>query len=315
MSVNEITEMKMVLIRHQGCVNRVRWTDDGRFCMTAGEDRSVYLWNPFKPEPASVTQKDALLIKEYPFIHSYRVTDVIIRSDNSQFASCGGDKFVLTSDVTTGRSIARHGNHEHRINSIAYNHDCSVIGSASYDKTVKLWDTKSQNRDPIQTLQDATDNVSCVCFRGDYILTSSSDGCARIYDMRMGQLSCDAFHSPLTSISPSNDNMCYLVSKLGSQLHLVESSNGRLLKSYSHHVHNQYSINSSLSTDDSKVMTCSEDGLVVVWNITDSVSPVAIVRRPSSSCCSISLSIRPSSSSSCDVLIGYSDGMVAYWCL
>lgn len=84
------------LASHTESINTVKFTKDGSFCMTASNDRSVKLWNPHRDDPHSTVQannkKSALLIQTYAGSHGYEVKDIAIATDNSKFASVGGDK-------------------------------------------------------------------------------------------------------------------------------------------------------------------------------------------------------------------------------
>jgi mitogen-activated protein kinase organizer 1 len=50
---------------------------------------------------------------------------------------------------------------------------------------------RSQNRTPIQILDDAKDAIQTLHIRGPRIITGSVDGHVRTYDLRMGQLRAD----------------------------------------------------------------------------------------------------------------------------
>lgn len=70
----------------------------------------------------------------------------------------------------------------------------SVVYAGAFDATVKLWDLKSQQSRPIQTLDEAKDSVTCMLIASDtYIMTGSVDGHVRTYDLRAGQLTSDFF--------------------------------------------------------------------------------------------------------------------------
>lgn len=67
---------------HNGRVTAVRYTsrfdcesfdcvEDGNYCMSCGQDRSLCLWNPERDD-----MKDGFLIKRYKGPHSYCVNDV-----------------------------------------------------------------------------------------------------------------------------------------------------------------------------------------------------------------------------------------------
>lgn len=62
-----------------------------------------------------------------------------------------------------------------------------------FDAQVRIWDIKSQQRHPIQILDQAKDSITSIVVRGSEILTGSVDGYVRAYDIRMGQLAQDYF--------------------------------------------------------------------------------------------------------------------------
>lgn len=49
--------------------------EDGNYCMTCGQDRSICLWNPDRDD-----MKDGFLIKRYKGPHSYVVNDICMYS-------------------------------------------------------------------------------------------------------------------------------------------------------------------------------------------------------------------------------------------
>ena len=84
-----------------------------------------------------------------------------------------------------------------------------MFAAGSYDATVRLWDlrcvsatsycrqppteffNRSQNRQPIQVLEEARDAVQALHITHGTIMTGSVDGYVRTYDLRMGQLRTD----------------------------------------------------------------------------------------------------------------------------
>lgn len=84
MSEDSILPKKVVrcLKGHSGRITAVRFTstdrsilvtriEDGSYCMSCGQDRSICLWNPFRDD-----MKDGFLIKRYKGPHSNSVNDV-----------------------------------------------------------------------------------------------------------------------------------------------------------------------------------------------------------------------------------------------
>ncbi|KAI9591113.1 WD40-repeat-containing domain protein [Syncephalis fuscata] len=226
---------------HRGPVNVARYTVDGAYCLTGGQDKDVRLWNP-------ATGKS---IQKYS-AHGWEVFDVCSSFDNSRFASCGGDRTVFLWDVATGQVTRRCSGHLQRVNCVGFNADASVLFSGSYDATVRAWDLRAASRIPIQVLKDAKDSVASLVVSSHEILTGSIDGKVRSYDLRMGQLSTDEIGHPVTSVNFTSDGNCILVSTLDARIR---------------HQHKEYRLRSCLTPMDTHVVSGSEDGSIVYWDL------------------------------------------------
>ena len=218
------------LCGHSASINSVRFNADGNYCMTCSDDRTLRLWNPHKTIPGQTSE--ALLIKTYSGVHGYSVSDVAISRDNCKFASCGADRICFYWDVGTGRVIRRLQGHVHRINAVNMNTDSTVLLSASYDQTVRLWDLRSNSYDPIQILDDFKDSVTSVQTTSYEIICGCVDGKIRVFDLRAGRMHADDCVEPVTYCALTNDSKCVLSTCLGGVLRMTELSSGRLLQIY-----------------------------------------------------------------------------------
>ncbi len=72
---------------------------------------------------------------------------------------------------------------------------------------------------------------------------------------------------PITHVAVSNDGKCILASCLDSKVRLLETDTGELLNTYSGHHAASMRAEGRLSHDDACVLSTSEDGRVVVWDI------------------------------------------------
>ena len=132
---SELPVLKILVVDcKQGAVRAVRYSVDGNYCMTAGQDKSVKLWNPNKGRP----------LKTYSG-HGYEVLDVKGSCDNSQIVSCSMDKTIMLWDVSSGNWTRKWRGHQAAVNCVAFNEDSSVVISGSVDTTVKIWDTRSRS--------------------------------------------------------------------------------------------------------------------------------------------------------------------------
>lgn len=186
---------------------------DGRYCITGGNDRTVRLWNPTRKDPAykpptatepntisaqdyyrkhygqsqSNTQKElpsALPMQTYTEGHMHPVHSVSVNSSSTTLLSCS-DKTLVCTDLVTAQVKQKWWGHVARIEYVT----ClaggdgadDVYASASYDATVRLWDSRSKSKDALMILEDAKDAVTCVSsVAGEaQIVTSSVDGKVR----------------------------------------------------------------------------------------------------------------------------------------
>ena len=111
------SECKELVKVHTGPIYTVKWNNQGEYCMTGSEDRSVSLYNPSKN----------LMVKNYKNIHNYDVYSIDINKDNSKFITGGGDKNVVLTDVIEAKYIRKYTGHTARINSVCFNQDNNVI--------------------------------------------------------------------------------------------------------------------------------------------------------------------------------------------
>ena len=95
-----------------------------------------------------------------------------------------------------------------------------------------VWDTKSNSPKPIQVFSEAKDTISCISIQGHEIISGSTDGRVRRYDLRTGQVTTDVLGYPVTSISRTKDGQALLVTLLASRSVLLDLSTGVVLKTY-----------------------------------------------------------------------------------
>lgn len=304
------TACKRTMRGHKGPVYAARFSSDGNYCMSCGRDRTIRLWNPHKGSPeASHTQSsrphsdDALLVNTYDGVHGYEVTDLCIAMDNGKFASCGGDKCAFVWDVASGRVVQRLGGHTERLNAVAFNPEASVLITGCYDRMLRLWDLRAPPREPLQALRGFGDSVTSIALPSlasgnacDEIVTGCVDGVVRTYDLRRGLVLADDFAAPVTCVSLSRDRKCILagclpgsasvVSSAGASLQLVEKSSGARLAAYQGHKHEHYALGSCLTRDDAHVVSGSEDGRALLWELV-AQRVVATLRGHSAAVCCV----------------------------
>ncbi len=141
----------------------------------------------------------ALPIQTYTDGHVHPIY-AITTDRTSTILLSASDRTLLVSDLITAQSKRKYWGHTARIEYVTClgggnsNSGGGVVGeeiyaSASYDSTVRLWDSRSRSNDPLMILADAQDAVTSVIQGSEsQIVTSSVDGRIRTYDLRMTRL-------------------------------------------------------------------------------------------------------------------------------
>ena len=296
---------------HDGPVQSIIFTPDGKWALTGGLDRTVKLWNPFRVDPLFLStnstnnrtcsakkrpeQEEEMSFQNLPpalNIQTYSqgmthdinalccVTKSLSSSSSPETLLVASNKTLVVTDLVTNQMKRRIQNyHTGRINAVAAAHSGEAYVTASYDATVAIWDGRSRDTKPIQVLKDAKDSVTNVHVvqngseRGSHsnvsiIRTASVDGFVRTYDLRKGLLQCDDFSSPITSTAHTKDGQCLVVSCLDGTIRLMELETGELLNTYnSNHISGKYGLEVDVLADDSTIITGSEDGACVLYDL------------------------------------------------
>jgi mitogen-activated protein kinase organizer 1 len=250
---------KIEMTGHKSAIYVVKFSKDGEYILSGSQDRTIKLWNPYK----------GFLINSYD-IHSQDVLDLAIFQDNTKFASVGFDKQVYVVDSIKGNVMRRFYGHSGRINSIALNSLESVLVSGSYDCSVKIWDLKSQSKDPIQTLSHAKDSITKVIVLNEKIISVSVDGKMRQYDIRMGHMQIDDFEFSINGLDVSPDEKYFIVSGLDSNIKFFENDTCTIVKNFSGlHVSKNYSMTVKFANKLDGFFTTSENGNVIFYDLLD----------------------------------------------
>ena len=113
-----------------------------------------------------------------------------------------------------------------------------------------------------------SDSITCLDVSDHEILVGSADSRCYLYDLRQGLLTSDYLGSPVSSARLSHDGQCVLVGTMGDQrVRLIDKHSGELLNEYQGHKNLNYKLESSFAPGDAQVVSGSEDGRLVIWDL------------------------------------------------
>ena len=81
---------------------------------------------------------------------------------------------------------------------------------------------RSRSQEPITTLEDCKDSVTCLDISDHEILVGSADNRVRLFDMRRGSIETDYVGGAVSSVCFTRDGQCYLVSCVSNTIKLFD---------------------------------------------------------------------------------------------
>lgn len=226
---------------HGGAVTYVTFSADGKSVISAGQDRTVRLWN-------ATDGKQVALAREF--------TDGIICGDLSadgRLLAVGDGRDIRVRDLTTGKELPALSGHTKRVTAVAFSPDGKVLSSGSDDKTVRLWDL-STGRSTF-SLVGHTGGILCLAFSPtERVLASGAkDNQIVLWDYATGQ--------GIRTLRGAEDWITGLLFARDGQT-LISSGHGGLLRFWSTYYSKQIK---ELQTDHAWVrpLQASPDGRIV----------------------------------------------------
>ena len=160
---------------HESDVHAVALTADGATLVSAGDDRTIRVWD------VSSGQTLRTLIG-----HEKQIPAIALSPDGRLIASSSRDHSVRLWDMKTGKEVGVHRWHAGDVMSVKFSPNGKLLASASYDRTVQLRDPKTPTLTNVLT--GHTYRVYNVAFAPNgKQLASAGDHTARLWDLPGGE--------------------------------------------------------------------------------------------------------------------------------
>eukprot|EP01156_Anaeramoeba_ignava_P022554 Anaeramoba_ignava/c20788_g1_i4.p2 GENE.c20788_g1_i4~~c20788_g1_i4.p2 ORF type:complete len:371 (+),score=73.60 c20788_g1_i4:140-1252(+) len=201
----------LLLSGHTKSVTCVKWGGEG-FIYTSSQDCTIKVWSAKDGRLVrsleghghwvnTMALNTDYIIRTGPFDHKTFQVDSLSEEESKKLAIekyqstkgnrteklvTGSDDFtlILWDPTVNNKQVARMTGHRQLINQVCFSPDMRIIASASFDKSIKLWD--GNKGDFIGTLFGHVGAVYQISFSSDsrLLVSGSKDSTAKVWDIK-----------------------------------------------------------------------------------------------------------------------------------
>eukprot|EP01129_Flabellula_baltica_P016122 TRINITY_DN8449_c0_g1_i1.p1 TRINITY_DN8449_c0_g1~~TRINITY_DN8449_c0_g1_i1.p1 ORF type:complete len:304 (+),score=60.55 TRINITY_DN8449_c0_g1_i1:73-984(+) len=256
-----LLKQSTTLCGHSEAISSVQFSDDGNYLASASNDKTVCLWDV--NEGRSISKLTG---------HTQGISDIAWVDDSKLVATASDDCTVRLYDRHNSDLVHTFEGHTNYVMCVDYNPSKNLLASGSFDKTVRIWDVSG--RRCVHRIPAHSDTVVSSNFdsEGKRLVTGGFDGFVRVWDVDTGAcvesyLVSDA-NTPVTFAQWSPNGRYILVGCFDSTWKLLNTATGKIAKTYTGHVLNDYCIFASFYLPTGRnIFSGSADNSVCVWDI------------------------------------------------
>jgi WD40 repeat protein len=170
-------EVAKKLSGHEGLVNRLAFSNDGRLLAGADEDGAIRFW------------KVASGGLERTLMAGIEITALVFAPNGETLATAAADYTISIWNLQTGLSQGKLQKHDAAINALAFSPDGQWLASGGDDRTTVLWEVAAGKSK--RTFKGHDQTVSSLAFSPDGQLLASGSGNASVvlWEVGTGKLS------------------------------------------------------------------------------------------------------------------------------
>ncbi|HEX2048326.1 MAG TPA: TIR domain-containing protein [Acidimicrobiales bacterium] len=255
--------VRATLRGHDGTVESVDVSRDGRLAVSAGDDGTVRVWSL-----ESGREQMALTGHEGP------VFDAAFSPDGRTVLSAGEDGTVRTWDVATGRQVSALDGHAGPVYTVSFSPDGRLAARTGEDGNVHLWEAATGRE--VAVLRGHSAPAWGVAFStdGQRLASGSDDGTVRVWRVTGGGSEVLRGHDGVVQAVAFSPNGRHLASTgTDGTIRVWDLAGGEpvVLRG-----HIDWTNGVAFSPDGARVVSAGSDGTVRVWTWASTSLPVVL---------------------------------------